>query len=107
MGDSTIAKMIGDHWSDVVTKGSGGYFNCNAMKEKYPELGIGEISCHDIEKINILKNVALEYLMKMDFYVKQIADIKIHTFDRGALPKVVSKHTGRPRSTSKVKGAGQ
>jgi hypothetical protein len=105
--DVTIAKMIGDHWSKVVTKGSGGYFNCNRIKEKYPILGIGDISCHDIEKINILKNVALEYLMKMDFYVKQVVDIKIHTFGRGALPKVISKHTGRPRRTSDVKNAGQ
>jgi hypothetical protein len=103
MGDSTIAKMIGDHWSKVVTKGSGGYFNCNAIKEKYPTLGIGAIAHHDTEKINILKNVALEYLMKLDFYIRPIADTKIRTFQTGALPKVVSKHSGRPRRASDVK----
>jgi hypothetical protein len=103
MEDGTIAKMIGDHWSNVVTKGSGGYFNCNAIKEKYPTLGIGAIAHHDSEKINILKNVALEYLMKLDFYIRPIADTKIRTFQTGALPKVVSKHSGRPRSTKDVK----
>lgn len=97
MQDIVIAKMIGEHWANVVTGGSGSYFNCNANKKNYPALGIGMIDYADLEKIDNLKNRSLEYLVKADYYVKSIADTKIRTLGKGAAPKLAATNRGRPR----------
>lgn len=97
--DVTLAKMIGEHWSGVVTKGRGGYFNCNAIKASYPENGIGMIEHGNLKKIDNLKNKALEYPMKVDYYVKTIADDRIRTFGKGAVPKPNTSSRGRPRQS--------
>ncbi|MDD2179068.1 inovirus Gp2 family protein [Acidovorax sp. D2M1] len=41
--DVTIAKLIGEHWSNVVTGGMGVYFNCNAVpyKNRFSHCGVG------------------------------------------------------------------
>lgn len=101
MQDIVIAKMIGEHWSKVVTGGSGSYFNCNANKESYPALGIGMISYNDWEKINNLKNRSLEYVVKADYYVRSMACAKIRTLGKGAAPKPLSPNIGRPRGKFK------
>ena len=97
MQDIVIAKMIGEHWANVVTGGSGSYFNCCANKKNYPALGIGMIKYDDWEKISNLKSRSLEYLVKADYYVKSIACTKIRTLGKGAAPKPAATNRGRPR----------
>lgn len=97
MQDIVIAKMIGEHWANVVTGGSGFYFNCCANKKYYPALGIGMIKYDDWEKISNLKSRSLEYLVKADYYVKSIACTKIRTLGKGAAPKPAATNRGRPR----------
>lgn len=97
--DVNLAKIIGEHWSNVVTKGLGDYFNCNAIKEIYPENGIGMIEHDNLKKIDNLKNKALEYPMKVDYYVRTIADDRIRTFGKGAVPKPKTSNRGRPRQS--------
>lgn len=95
--DKGLAKLIGEHWSNEVTKGSGGYYNCNAAKAGYPVCGIGMIERNDKAKIDALKNKALEYVMKVDYYVRPIADSNIRTYQTGQMPKKPAKRRGRPR----------
>jgi hypothetical protein len=95
--DVELARKIGEHWSTIVTKGRGWYFNCNACKNHYPSPAIGMIEHSNLIKIANLKNKALEYLMKVDHFVRQIADEKIRTFGKGAISKKIDKKRGRPR----------
>jgi hypothetical protein len=97
MRDIDLAERIGEHWSGVVTGGIGGYFNCNKMKERYRTLGIGMIGHRDSVMLDNLKNNALGYLLKLDYYIRPIADDKIRTFGKGAIPKPVVTARGRPR----------
>lgn len=95
-GDIDLADMIGNHWRTVVTAGRGCFFNCNKFKKYYPSLGIGMIGYTDSRKIGNLIYKALEYLMKVDYYVKAIADEGIRTFGKGKVPAPPTTK-GRPR----------
>lgn len=97
-GDIALADMIGEHWNTVVTEGIGGYFNCNKIKDAYRRLAIGMIDHRDGPKIDYLKNKALDYLMKADYYVRPIASNRIRTFGKGAIKKRNATRSGRPRS---------
>lgn len=99
--DINLAEIIGDHWRTVVTAGRGCVFNCNKVKNYYPSLGIGMIGYTDSRRIDNLIKVALEYLMKVDYYVKAIADERIRTFGKGKLPGSPS-NKGRPRGPSAI-----
>ena len=46
--DAYLAQQIGKYWTEVITKGSGLYWNCNASKDQYRELGIGVIRADDL-----------------------------------------------------------
>lgn len=95
--DIELANIIGRHWRDVVTEHLGDYFNCNAIQQKYPRSGIGMIEHRDHVKIDNLKNIALEYLLKTDYFVKNIVEKGLRTFGKGSLPKKKSTISGRPR----------
>lgn len=101
MRDVDIAAQIGDHWSKKVAEGSGGCFNCNAHKDKYPSNGIGLIDHRDTEKINVLKRYVLGYLLEVDYLIRPVAADKIRTFGTGALPRSVTTARGRPRRASR------
>lgn len=97
--DVTIAKIIGEHWNNEITKGEGNYFNCNAQKEKYGKyLGIGMISHADHEKVRNLEKAAT-YLSKADYYASLITKGG-RTFGKGNMPSERSKPLGRPRKNS-------
>ncbi|MCT7602550.1 hypothetical protein N5T92_10670, partial [Aliarcobacter butzleri] len=91
-----IAKQIGEYWNNNITKGKGVYYNCNA--KDYKNRGIGMVDYKDEEKIKILKENAISYLLKTD--EQSIDDIKTNSKDRaivrGTMPKPKSK-AGRPR----------
>lgn len=94
--DITLACLIGKYWVDVVTKGRGLYFNCNASKWRYRKCGVGMISHADNLLREGLRN-AVVYLTKTDLYMK------LQTVGRGMgkgnrpLPK---GSRGRPRATA-------
>lgn len=67
--DGTLAKRIGGYWIDVVTKGRGLYYNCNAVKRSYKSCGIGMVDHVDTELREGLRK-ALIYLTKTDLYMK-------------------------------------
>jgi len=67
--DITLAKRIGEYWAEVITKGRGLYYNCNAVKLAYASCGIGMIEHADIElRAGLCK--AVFYLTKTDLYMK-------------------------------------
>lgn len=97
--DVTIAKFIGEHWNNEITKGEGNYFNCNAQKEAYGKyLGIGMISHADHEKIRNLEKAAT-YLSKADYYASLITKGG-RTFGKGNMPSERANPLGRPRKNS-------
>lgn len=67
--DITLAKRIGEYWKEVITKGRGLYYNCNAVKLAYASCGIGMIERADAElRAGLCK--AMVYLTKTDLYMK-------------------------------------
>lgn len=67
--DITLAKRIGEYWKEVITKGRGLYYNCNAVKLAYASCGIGMIEHADTElRAGLCK--AVVYLTKTDLYMK-------------------------------------
>ncbi|QLG91206.1 inovirus-type Gp2 protein [Pseudomonas yamanorum] len=67
--DITLATRIGEYWVDVITKGRGLYYNCNASKWRYENCGIGMVSYGDAELRKGLCK-AVVYLTKTDLYMK-------------------------------------
>lgn len=67
--DVTLARRIGEYWTDVVTKGRGLYYNCNAVKLGYKSCGIGRVDHADANLREGLRN-AVVYLTKTDLYMK-------------------------------------
>lgn len=67
--DVTLAMRIGQYWMDVITKGRGLYFNCNADKRKYIKCGVGMINYYD-ETLREGLREAVVYLAKTDLFMK-------------------------------------
>eukprot|EP01037_Dinobryon_pediforme_P005092 gene5092-5143_t len=65
--DVTIAKLIGEHWSNVVTCGMGVYFNCNAApyKNRFSHCGVGVFNKLDEATVAGFQAVA-DYITKPD-----------------------------------------
>lgn len=92
----TLAKMIGEHWKHEVTKGQGGYHNCNATDPSgYIYYGIGRVEHWDLDKIDNLKFAAY-YLAKTDYSLNALNNQGHRTFFRGSMPKKRNKR-GRKR----------
>ncbi|MGH8049292.1 MAG: YagK/YfjJ domain-containing protein [Arenimonas sp.] len=99
--DITIAKIIGEHWKNIITNGKGLYFNCNAKKFNYRSCGIGMISHDDAVMRKNLEEAVLTYLVKVDFYIKLFIQ-KGRAFGKGALPKESRSGIGRPRKATSI-----
>ena len=97
--DVTLAKRIGEYWVDVVTKGRGLYYNCNAVKYVYSSCGIGMINHADTELREGLRK-ALIYLTKADLYMKLQTEGR--GMGRGARPGPKDSR-GRPRGEPSVR----
>lgn len=93
--DVSLCKMIGDCWCNDVTQGKGAFFNCNAKKHDYRELGIGMIHRADLEKIRILKEKVATYFVKVDYYIRLNIPEGRRTLGRGEMPPPKSNR-GRP-----------
>ncbi|MCP2069877.1 YagK/YfjJ domain-containing protein [Pseudomonas laurylsulfatiphila] len=67
--DITKAIQIGRYWTNVVTKGRGLYYNCNAAKRLYKSCGIGMVDHADVQMRQGLHK-AVVYLTKTDLFMK-------------------------------------
>ena len=67
--DITKAIQIGRYWTNVVTRGRGLYYNCNALKRVYESCGIGMVDHADVQMRQGLQK-AVVYLTKTDLYMK-------------------------------------
>lgn len=92
--DITLAKRIGEYWKEVITKGRGLYYNCNAVKLTYASCGIGMIEHADAElRAGLCK--AVFYLTKTDLYMK--LQTKGRGMGKGLYPSPKGAR-GRPRA---------
>ncbi|HGM7307600.1 TPA: inovirus-type Gp2 protein [Stenotrophomonas maltophilia] len=99
--DVAIGKILGEYWREVVTKGEGGYWNCNANKayyERFNGVGIGMVAHDDVEKRARLKHAIL-YLAKADYYARLNEPGIGRIFGKGQLP--VDYRPGRPRASDR------
>lgn len=64
------AMMVGEYWKNVVTKGRGTYFNCNAKKHDYRHIGIGMVRRNDFSTRENLKTRVIKYLAKSEQYLR-------------------------------------
>lgn len=95
--DITYARLIGQYWCQEVVGEEGRYFNCNRIKHRYQQLGIGEINYYEKEKIAVLKEIVVGYVVKSDYYLSALFPAK-KTFVQVscAKPNLAGKR-GRPR----------
>lgn len=92
--DAHLAKQLGEYWQNVITKGDGVYYNCNAHKSRYRKLGIGRID-HDDDQLRENLLLALAYVTKADQYLRVRTDAA-RIFGKGVVKPRVSA-AGRPR----------
>lgn len=98
--DITIAQNIGELWVNGITQGDGLYWNCNANKDQYRNLGVGMISHHEaVLRDNVIKTAL--YLVKKDYLIRSVMfNSKNRAFGKGQIPD--KSKSGRPRKeTSK------
>lgn len=99
--DVYLAEQIGRYWINQITDGKGHYWNVNANKKQYKDigqLGIGEIHAHDEETINHLCNNIVTYMCKVEQFIKPVANPKTKLLRRGEMPKLTFPKRGRPRN---------
>ena len=92
--DITLAMRIGEYWATVITRGKGGYYNCNRAKEKYRRCGIGMVTHSDVEMREGLR-LAMVYIAKTDLFMKLKSEGRALT--KGVMPAARSGR-GRPRA---------
>ena len=99
--DSHLAKLIGDYWNNVITKGRGRYWNCNDRKyefDKNKRLGIGVVHADQYEKMENLLYV-VRYLCKKDQFIKPRTNPKIKLLRTGKWPNLTQPKRGAPRAS--------
>lgn len=96
-GDVTLARRIGEFWRNEITDGKGLYFNCNAVANKYAELGIGDIHYSNQEKRSSLQKT-IAYLTKVDTAVRLTLPQGGRTFGRGERILKTKDKRGRRRN---------
>ncbi|WP_165843541.1 inovirus-type Gp2 protein [Burkholderia reimsis] len=104
--DVYIAQRLGEYWNEVVTDGTGQYWNSNAHKafhEKYGHgVGTGEINWDDDAKREALRE-NIRYMTKADQFLKMKYGEHSRLFGTSQVEE--KKKSGRPR-VAKPKGKG-
>jgi len=95
--DRNLAMLVGEYWKNNITKGRGIYYNCNANKHRYSQLGIGMIKYSDITLRAALYKTA-SYLVKVDHYARLLSPDNARTFGRGEILEPKRDDRGRPRT---------
>lgn len=97
--DVTLARMLGEHWQQVITRGIGFYYNCNADKARYRKCGIGLIRHDDAEGMEGLQE-AVKYLTKIDRCIQIFKLSSARIFGRSQMPAPKDPSAGgRPRGS--------
>jgi hypothetical protein len=94
--DTYVAHQMGKYWEGPITEGRGRHHNCNADKNKYKRIGIGMISHDDADKRDVLVNVVLRYLTKVDELARPRLRAGTKTFGTSQMPEP-HPGTGRKR----------
>ncbi|QJD69051.1 inovirus Gp2 family protein [Xanthomonas campestris pv. badrii] len=85
--DSSVAYVMGRYWVDVITKGEGVAFNCNARKrERYRRVAIGQLKRDDDKTYQALHDLVVTYITKTDYYFRYEVPDSRRAFGRSALP---------------------
>nr|WP_253939584.1 inovirus-type Gp2 protein [Halomonas sp. THAF5a] len=95
--DINFAKMVGQYWYSEVTCGEGRYFNCNRIKHLYKKLGIGTINYHEKNKVDALKGVVIDYVVKSDYYMSALLPARKTFVQLSCTKKEKKGRRGRPR----------
>lgn len=82
--DTNIARAFGEYWRDVITKGKGIYYNCNAHKERYKKCGLGKVQRDDANAQEGLLE-AVKYMTKIDACARLVLPGNARTFGRGEI----------------------
>ena len=98
--DSHWAMKIGEYWKNVITRGRGIYFNCNAYKHKYTHLGIGKIPRNNEQLVGNLKSYVIGYLAKTEQYLKAKSFGRERCWDMGG-EKRKRSNADRPVKSAK------
>ena len=93
--DINIARRIGEYWVGQITNNEGLYFNCNRVKNRYKNCGIGMVSYCDEQKRAFLLD-AVKYLTLTEKYLKPMNEDGFRCLGKGVLKKKPEK-LGRPR----------
>lgn len=96
--DITIGRLIGQTWEGIAG-GAGLYWNCNAFKDKYTDLGIGMVS-HSDEKKRLGLCKAVAYLTKPDYHLYLKEQDVGRTFGKSIIKARPHSARGRPRGSS-------
>ncbi|WP_374354210.1 inovirus-type Gp2 protein [Thermomonas sp.] len=91
--DVLLARMLGEHWQNVITDKQGRYYNCNA--DHHDRSGVGMIRHWNSEKLTNLKEVVAPYLTKADYLIRTVVEDG-KTFSHGRVPPATTR-SGRPR----------
>lgn len=101
--DITYGRMCGEKWIEV-TDERGDYWNCNAHKDRYADVGIGVISHSDREKRAAFVK-AMSYLTKPDYYLRLMDMVVGRIFGKGSIKDADRPARGRPRLKREENGA--
>jgi hypothetical protein len=102
--DITIARMIGKHWNEEITRGKGRHHISNF--DQHQSRGVGKVRYDDAAKLWALCTIVVPYLTKADYYIRLLVPPKTHTFGRSGKPKIPAKKLGRPRINSAARMLG-
>lgn len=81
--DIMLGNHLGRHWREHITGGRGQSHNCNREKESYPRCGLGMFPRGDDEGWDRVRNDAMSYLEKADWYARFKVGPKVKLFDSG------------------------
>lgn len=102
--DINLAIEMGEQWKRVITNNRGNYFNCNAHKEKYSHIGIGNMTKYD-EKYKNLKNYVLPYLIKGKDFLLRDKDRKVDLVTEEMKNCRKIEHSGKPKHSTRGRKA--
>jgi len=102
--DITIARMIGKHWNEEITRGKGRHHISNF--DQHQARGVGKVRYDDAAKLWALCTIVVPYLTKADYYIRLVVPPKTRTFGRSGMPKIPAKKLGRPRINTSARMLG-
>ncbi len=100
--DIRWAKQLSEIWENEITEGRGFAYNCNAVKFKYKNCGIGMVDHCNEEAMKGLMRIA-SYLTKPDEWMRIKLGNNERSFGKGTIKPVTQKKRGRTRQRLSAK----